>query len=491
MPYSRFVSHKELDACLHPVFVSKNGVGLYVPCGKCDGCKVFKANNWSVRLGNEIDSNPYSIFFTLTYSNEFVPRIYDVSHEDSFKYVPLWDNMRFQPSIRFVNNEFVVKGMRVRRDDCFCVEVDQRYIIPISNFVPPIKSKSRSDVVPYPSKRDIVLWLKSLRKLIELKFHGEEFFRYYIISELGGDRYRPHYHGIVFPSSFRCAEYLKNYALFACWQMCDQTLFDEYCTYCDGRTSGYLTQYITLPADLPQIYKHSSTKNFRLASKSPAIGLGQFSKAEVFESVFRGSLEYTKSVKRLRGSSVFVYPAQIGNTFFPKVRGFGRLSFDRLCEVYGFLLTEYRRKGFLDNSLCRRLSSLDPSTYLAQRCCFKTCLEFGFDVFTYVFLVDQWYYLREMRKLKLWYQWQMDQRSLFDIALSYYNLKDYAMMRPDSLWFDTLPNVDISYFVNNSYEIRKVSLSDDLYESELSDVLVQSNKMRSYHELISDSYLYY
>ena len=51
---------------------------IIVPCGKCDGCRLHKANEWMLRVANEIESSTYSIFFTLTYSNKYLPCLYSV-----------------------------------------------------------------------------------------------------------------------------------------------------------------------------------------------------------------------------------------------------------------------------------------------------------------------------------------------------------------------------------------------------------------------------
>ena len=72
---SRFPSTKVATYCFNPVHVVDNDKDLLVPCGKCDGCLLHKANEWSMRLVNEIESNTFSIFFTLTYDNYYLPKL--------------------------------------------------------------------------------------------------------------------------------------------------------------------------------------------------------------------------------------------------------------------------------------------------------------------------------------------------------------------------------------------------------------------------------
>jgi len=47
-----------------------------IPCGKCTGCRLDRANQWKARLMHERQFHDYSCFLTLTYSPEAMP----VSH---------------------------------------------------------------------------------------------------------------------------------------------------------------------------------------------------------------------------------------------------------------------------------------------------------------------------------------------------------------------------------------------------------------------------
>lgn len=66
--------------CFHPYFTgtkeaSKSrlpGVG-FVPCGRCAGCRVNRAEDWANRMVWESDNYEDSSFATLTYSDEFAP----------------------------------------------------------------------------------------------------------------------------------------------------------------------------------------------------------------------------------------------------------------------------------------------------------------------------------------------------------------------------------------------------------------------------------
>ena len=70
---SRYPTSQVLDYCFNPLRIVHNNEVSYVPCGKCDGCLLHKANEWSMRLGSEIEDNELCIFFTLTYNNKYLP----------------------------------------------------------------------------------------------------------------------------------------------------------------------------------------------------------------------------------------------------------------------------------------------------------------------------------------------------------------------------------------------------------------------------------
>ena len=75
---SRYPTTKVSSYCYHPIHVVDDTKDIYVPCGKCDGCRLHKANEWSQRLGMDMESNPNSIFFSLTWNNKYLPKlIYD------------------------------------------------------------------------------------------------------------------------------------------------------------------------------------------------------------------------------------------------------------------------------------------------------------------------------------------------------------------------------------------------------------------------------
>ena len=292
---SRFASSQHLDYCYHPQKIVQDERIVYVPCGKCDGCLLHSANEWSQRVGNEIEGSLTSVFGTLTYNNHYLPTL-----------VPVYDHTG---NILLYHSDH---DLNIRFNSVSDVKREDHIIINYPYSPIPIQDYFRDDVINYASKRDIQLWLKLIRKSINEYFdnYGQRnLFRYFIISEIGPTTYRGHFHFILFFQDTEIASFVLENALYENWQMCDETLFRKYTHYCDSGCRGYVTNYLTCKSNLPRIYRENKeVAPFRLASKAPAIGYICFDIRKIFEDVSIGNIEYDKQLF-LRGEQ-FVYHTQ-------------------------------------------------------------------------------------------------------------------------------------------------------------------------------------
>ena len=60
---------------------------IQIPCGYCEECRHAKANEWRVRLIEEIKSNPKNIIFaTLTFSEESLKKL-DMTKKNQIKHL--------------------------------------------------------------------------------------------------------------------------------------------------------------------------------------------------------------------------------------------------------------------------------------------------------------------------------------------------------------------------------------------------------------------
>lgn len=87
-------------ACYHPlqafrsasgevIFVERGDVvsSLALPCGRCIGCRIDKARQWSVRIYHESLMHKVSSFVTLTYDDVHVPKDGSLRYSDFQKFM--------------------------------------------------------------------------------------------------------------------------------------------------------------------------------------------------------------------------------------------------------------------------------------------------------------------------------------------------------------------------------------------------------------------
>lgn len=426
---TRYPSIRTLDYCFHPIHIVDDFKDVYVPCGRCDGCLLHKANEWSQRVGTELEYSPNSIFFTLTYSNKFIPSLikYDPIfdfHGDLISHFPFWYSDHLN-SYRFDGKNIV------RRHDNIVLKDFGYESIPLKN--------SDFNCINYFSKRDLQLWLKLLRSSIIKHFKNigiydkrtakDGFFRYYIISEVGPTTYRSHGHGIIFCKSHEVSEYLLERGLYENWQMCDKSRFDDFAHYCDSGARGYVTQYLTSTSDLPRVYtENKEVKPFRLASKAPAIGYCHFDKSEVSQKVSDGTLEYSRTVSRIGIKAFLRYPSDYVASIFPKCYRFGKLDFPGILAVYERLWREvvFFGREFSDVSL-RLRTELRSMDWQATFACYRYCVDKNVVPFTYVTDLLDYYYFKDMYTLECFYKMQVENDVKEDwhyYVLLYNNLRD-------------------------------------------------------------------
>lgn len=175
-----------MSMCYSPILIKVEGKKQYmqVPCGKCLECKKKYQNDWCIRMYEALeDYHLKGVFFTLTYSEDTVPKnyVYDghiYRSEAGYAYKGLnsYDIEGYEHDGRTINfnsydkkqlKEFYAGKINVQYDD-LCV---------VFNSV---------------RKKDVQDWIKRGRYYLNKEF------KYFITSEYGPGTLRPHYHGIIF-----------------------------------------------------------------------------------------------------------------------------------------------------------------------------------------------------------------------------------------------------------------------------------------------------
>lgn len=484
---SRYPSVRTLDYCLSPVSIYIDGERLQVPCGKCNGCLLHKANEWSMRVGCEIEATRFPYFFTLTYNNKYLPTF--ILKERVLKngfYYKVW-TCNHDKNIRFDSKKDVLRNEDIEdivTSDSFDGVLATNYVSDVPYFA-------------YSSKRDIQLLLKILRKSIDEKFpkktKQEKALRYFIISEYGETLLRPHFHGILFVNDREVSEFIIYGSLFESWKMCDSSQFFNYAHLCDSGCRGYITQYLTCFSSLPSVYKENGNiRPFRLSSKSPAIGYSEYDKAKIFEDVITGVIEFRKDISRLNEQYVLCYPSQVMRGLFPKCYEFRKYNFSGLCKLYGLVYNLLRKSTPTSYDVVKRLhEQLNPLDWQAQVTCAKWCRILGITPHTYVYALDMYYYKAAMSALKFWYQWQESKGNVLEVLRSYQNFNDWLSKWKNNMT-STYENLVFGCFcesfVLNPYDTQFIEENDSFlkineeYVNEVDSILSNMEKMPKFNE---------
>jgi len=386
--------------CLRPVRIFNKYTHSYeyVSCGKCVACLQRAANIQSLRVSNEIKQHRYSVMFTLTYDNEFLPK-YEIFADckgrlqvapvgravDLFKYIPL--------------------NYRLNGSDICLFEDD--------TFIPRIRSYEDAYQFGVCSKVDIQNFIKRLRYWInkDKDIYGKaKEFRYYIASEYGPKTFRPHYHGVLFFDSKELLSKIqdfivKSWGLFARRKggkrneftfipFADVSLTRENVKLCDANASIYVAQYVAGNCDLPTVLQLRSTRPFHLCSKNPIIGEFKIDGQKVFEDIDRGVIEDSGTLFDKSSGSVkfvsFPYSADTLGTLFGKCFSYSELSFDAKLARYRFFgdkFSEWREKvdvayqlWLFENSFSSLNNSLSKFIYYHRDWSFKRWCELNYPV---------------------------------------------------------------------------------------------------------------
>lgn len=297
--------------CLNPCRVKNPYTDeiFYTSCGHCMACLNAKSALYTSRVINETKQNKYSFYFTLTYSNRYVPRI-----------IPSVQKYRFPngleiPKMFVHSNSDYFNGVAYRVAFAKDFSSEKPFILP------PLQDdvlQTEADDVPrvgVVSRSDVQKFLKRLRTNIFRKYGNKEKFRYFITSEYGPRTFRPHYHGIIFTDSEAISADIVS-LISESWP------FDSPSRHkisLVGKGAGkYVASYCNSFADLPQILLHKSFRPFILQSKNPLIGYKTQSRKTVSERVFNGDFEDFR-VSSDTGEFVRdTFPEQIVRKYFPK-----------------------------------------------------------------------------------------------------------------------------------------------------------------------------
>lgn len=143
---------------------------MYVPCGKCYECQSKNRADWAFRAKEELSVRPNAYFCTFTYSNEYLPTLVI---DDDTEIECVW-----KPHVSDLIKKF---------QDFFA---DNFGRFEYKKYDKIVNGVSYSNRVKHYTFKPLI--------------------RYYITSEYGSERHRPHYHALIFlPNCADCIDLHK------------------------------------------------------------------------------------------------------------------------------------------------------------------------------------------------------------------------------------------------------------------------------------------
>lgn len=347
---------KIVGNCLNPRKVYNPSLHgwMYCSCDKCTACLNQKATILSNRVRAEIEQHKYSVFFTLTYDNEHLPK-YEVFQDSN-------NVIQYKPIERLVDDSSSdMLSMSCPLNEYKSYE--KIYTFDESTYVPTIENYENSYHFGVVSKKDVQNFLKRLRwriSKIPNITKDESKIRYYIASEYGPSTYRPHYHGILFFDSKKILDKIKS-LIVTSWGSFERlqgernrfkfrpfarpALTADYIKLCNPNTAYYVASYVAGNARLPEVLQLRETKPFHIQSKNPVIGSFKVDKQEILENINRGTYTVDKQIfddKTGQFNTIAVpLPESSLSSIFRKCVGYSSLAYDAKLQLYSFYSSHF------------------------------------------------------------------------------------------------------------------------------------------------------
>ena len=348
-----------VNMCLKKRFVTNRytGMQVLVDCGSCPACQQKKRNYQKFLFGN--NSNSYVLFVTLTYNNISLPYVIlsevEKLRSETFFSVPVYRGNKYLDSLSFNGFESSISLFQ------HCSIIDDFKV-----------------GVLY--QRDFSNFFKRLRK--SLLWHHSQL-SYFYATEYGSTFQRPHIH-IAFFISIDEYEIYRS-AIIKAWSFCDwdKLPINECFKFVPcSSTKSYISSYLNKCTNLPLFLQSKPINQKVWHSNFFGFGMDAFRFDIFFASAVRHKVTFTsQSSSDSSSRSLCLYPKYVVNRYFPKIKGFSRLSYDDFCFVYKY--------GFTPK-YCRLLeysdSDIRPNMVLINRCkSFASVYQIDYDFFLMVF----------------------------------------------------------------------------------------------------------
>ena len=322
-----------------------DGKKYFVPCGHCEACQMEKANKVAQKIRNNSSKNWITLFVHLTYANSCIPYI---------RKTDLYKGLFSTPIYRDSINRRKRLGSGYSTEKCRTfktVQIGSFELLDIPDNIESIENLpspthiNDTDKVGVIFLPDIQNYIKRLRSYV--KYYADTYqkfdFSWFQLAEYGETFSRCHFH-LLFRIPATASVKLWKSALSANW------LYDDYNTTYRNiqiavQASNYVSSYINRPSTIPPFFYQKQLAPKRSHSFRFGQAIPEFSLEEICKKIDLRNLTYDVYGIRKDGTFGAVtvsYPSYIINRYFPKFKGYFRLTPHEVEDVLNFASTIIR-----------------------------------------------------------------------------------------------------------------------------------------------------
>lgn len=331
--------------CVNKVYVrdylNRNRFGGFYSCGHCHACKQASANRRAVRIRSHKPDGYTCYFVTLDYSDRFVPyiRLSDLREQsDISKFyghsritLPIYRDFDYYRNPRRRKLE--------KLDDPKISEVEMPFydysVIKdnLSTLVLSVKGHNRTfddDRVGVCYMPDAQKFLKRLRIAIARRFGKDLPISYYSTFEYGSTFSRPHLHLAIWAPNSHFTETTLRRLIFTSWSYSDR--YQENVCVVARSCARYIASYVNCSSTVSQFLQDEFPSKH---SHSLGIGFDEdgFNLSAILANFKNDTFTYHYVATDKNGRTYdydLPFPGYVLYRYFPKLKGFSRLSRDSL-----------------------------------------------------------------------------------------------------------------------------------------------------------------
>lgn len=490
--------------CLNPVRIQTSKGFQYVPCGRCESCKEHTRKVWARRLEIQSKISPFVLFFTLTYSNRFLPRIYYTSDGYASYFVHSKERSvynRHDKTFHFLQSTIKDYSISSKFIDVFHEDLKSHVLIAPPHWV---RKRNKDKSLVYDNTNSFaVVYQKDFTDFIKrARINMQRFFSrslsdisdiptftYFCASEYGPETFRPHFHGLLFFSSYPKDVDAVLRILTKAWSKSPHNkVGSEFeIVTSKGASAAYVSKYVCKDSSLPPVLQTPEFCTHTSKSISIPLGSESFDISDIPAMFSKGTLLYDECYYDKEFTSFVTYkvnyPLCAWQRVFPQLLGNSLLSSTQLYKVFKRIFSFQSRpselpnlikefpnkyplnfyKEFVDSSVIEEYRSAylkndsSPSFSLVEF--FKQCFKFGFkdyrlctygDFIDYLICNDLDFYLfgipqnltfcRKILRNSLSYEFLSDVNLYYEYFVRYSVLRLTDNLKYSHEYFSELPN---------------------------------------------------